>query len=108
MFRKSTIALLAMVSIAAISPWAGAQQPPAAQESPWASRPPEASAPGTIHAKVDVIHSSEAAVTPAQRTFPGKFVKSVQAQDPAQLRPLTPPATLKCFAKSRQGFLGAG
>ncbi len=105
MFRKSTIALLAMVAIAAISPWAGAQQPPAAQESPWASRPPEASAPGTIHSKVDVIHSSEAAVTLAQRTFAGKFVKSVQAQDPAQVRALIPPATLKCFDKSRQEFL---
>jgi len=105
MFRRSVIALLAMATIAAMSPEGRAQQPPAAQESPWATRPPAASAPGTMHSRVEVIHPSAAAITPEQRKFAAQFVQSVQAEDPAQVRALIPPTTLKCFDKSRQEFL---
>lgn len=104
-FRRTTIVLLALVAIAA--PWltVGAQQPPAAQESPWATRAPATPAPGTIQSRVNVIRTSEAKITPAQRAFAEKYIQAVQARDPAKMRALIPPATLKCFDKSKQPFL---
>lgn len=106
-FLRATIALVALVAIAAVSVWAAGQQPPAAQESPWATRAPATPAPGTIQSRVNVIHTSEAALTPAQRAFAEKYLKALQAQDPATMRALVPPATLKCFDKSKQPFLDA-
>jgi hypothetical protein len=102
MFRKTMIALSAMVALTVMSDAARAQNP-AAQESPWATRQPAASASSTMQSQVEVIHPS--AATPSQRKFAGKFVKSVQAEDSAQIRELIAPTTLKCFDQSRQEFL---
>jgi len=104
-FRRTTIALLPLVAIAAFWIRAGAQQPPAAQESPWATRPPAASATGAM-SQVNVLHP-ETKITPAQRTFAKKYVEAVDAEDSAKMRALIPNDTLKCFDKSREPFLDA-
>lgn len=105
-FRRTTIALLPLVAIAALSTPAGAQQAPAAQESPWATRAPAASAPGGVQSRVNVIHP-EAKITPAQRAFAKKYVEALQTEDSAKIRALIAPDTLKCFDQSRQPFLDA-
>jgi len=104
-FRRTTIALLPLVAIAAFWIRAGAQQPPAAQESPWATRPPAASATGAM-SQVNVLHP-ETKITPAQRTFAKKYVEAVDAEDSAKMRALIPDDTLKCFDKSKEPFLDA-
>jgi hypothetical protein len=104
-FRRTTIALLPLLAIAALSLRTGAQQPPAAQESPWATRAPSASGTsGTTQAKV--IHR-DPAITPAQRAFAKKFVAALNAEDSAKIRTLIAPDTLKCFDHSRAAFLDA-
>ena len=104
-FRRTTIALMPLLAIAAFWITASAQHPPAAQESPWATRPPAASATGAT-SEVKVLHP-EAKITPAQRAFAKKFVEAVDAQDNAKMRALIPSDTLKCFDQSRQAFLDA-
>lgn len=103
-FRRITIALVTLVAVTGTWVTAGAQQP-AAQESPWATRAPAPPAVGTIRSRVNVIHTIDAAVTPSERAFAEKYVESVQARDPAKMRALIPPTTLKCFDKSKQQFL---
>ena len=104
-FRRTTIALLPLLAIAAFWITASAQHPPAAQESPWATRAPAASATGAT-SQVKVLHP-EASITPAQRAFAKKYVEAVDAQDNAKMRALIPNDTLKCFDQSRQPFLDA-
>jgi hypothetical protein len=104
-FRRTTIALLPLLAIAASWISASAQHPPAAQESPWATRPPAASATGAT-SQVKVLHP-ETTTTPAQRAFAKKYVDAVDAQDNAKMRALIPNDSLKCFDQSRQAFLDA-
>ncbi len=104
-FRRTTIALMPLVAIAALSIPAGAQQPPAAQESPWATRAPAASASATM-SRVNVLHP-ETAITPAQQAFAKKYVEALDAEDSAKIRALIPPDALKCFDQSRQPYLDA-
>jgi len=101
-FRRTTIALLPLLAIAALSLRTAAQQPPAAQESPWATRAPSAS--GTTQAPVI---PRDATVTPAQRAFAKKYVAALAADDDAKIRALIAPDTLKCFDQSRQAYLDA-
>jgi hypothetical protein len=101
-FRRTTIALLPLLAIAALSVRTGAQQPPAAQESPWATRAPSAS--GTTQAPVI---PRDATITPAQRAFAKKYVAALAADDDAKIRALIAPDTLKCFDQSREAYLDA-
>lgn len=104
-FRVVTIGMLSLLVVATVPLSAGAQVPPAAQESPWATRAPATPIPGMHESRVNVIHSSESAVTPEQRALAEKYVKAVQARDAAQIRTLLPPSTLKCFDKSKEPYL---
>ncbi len=103
--RRITIALLAMVAIAALSIRVNAQQP-AAQESPWATRAPGSATSGTTQSRVNVLHP-EATITPAQRAFAKKYVEALDAEDDAKMRALIAPDSLKCFDQSKQPFLDA-
>ena len=103
-FRRTTIALLPLLAIAALSLRTGAQQPPAAQESPWATRAPSAS--GTTRAPVTPPDVSMP-ITPAQRAFAKKYVAALAADDDAKIRTLIAPDTLKCFDQSREAYLDA-
>jgi hypothetical protein len=103
-FRRTTIAVLALVAVVGASVRVSAQQA-ASQESPWASRAPATPVPGAMHGRVNVIHTSETAITPELQAFADKFIQSVQAKDPAKVRALIAPTTLACFDKSKQEFL---
>lgn len=92
--------------MAGTSTGAGAQAPPAAQESQSAPHASATPAPKKSHAtQYNEIHTSEAAVTSAQRVLGEKYVSAVQAQDNAAMRTLIAPSTLKCFDQSKQAFL---
>src|SRR5882762_11289455 len=87
-FRRTTIALLPLVAIAASWISASAQHPPAAQESPWATRAPAASATGAT-SQVKVLHP-EASITPAQRAFAKKYLVCRLLLDKEKMRALIP------------------
>jgi hypothetical protein len=99
--------MMALAAVAAASAKAVAQPTPASDESPWATCAPATPAPDTSHARINVIHTSQAAITPEHRALAEKFVQSVNAKDPVKMRALIPPTTLKCFDKSSAPFLDA-
>ena len=104
-FRRTTIALLPLLAVAALSFRTDAQQPPAAQESPWATRAPSAS--GTSGTTQVQALQREVTITPAQRAFAKKYVAALGTEDDAKIRALIAPDTLKCFDQTRQAFLDA-
>jgi hypothetical protein len=104
-FRRTTVALFAMVAVASLWIRARAQQPPAAQESPWATRAPSASGSGGVQSRANVVHAET--ITAAQRAFAKKYVEALDAEDSAKIRALIAPDTLKCFDQSRELFLDA-
>ncbi len=95
---RTIFALLALAGAAALATLATGQESAAPQESPSAMRAPAAVPQGASTRSAEQVETEKA--TPQQQELAREMVSAMYAKDPAAIKQLIAPSTLKCIGKN--------
>ena len=95
---RTIFVLLALAGAAALATLATGQESAAPQESPSAMRAPAAVPQGASTRSAEQVETEKA--TPQQQELAREMVSAMYAKDPAAIKQLIAPSTLKCIGKN--------